>query len=321
MLLPFAFLAIAGLIFTGCSVAKVSGGPGGPVGDSIRLSTHIATLISTEQDHPPALQPNQIQAYPRKVALLLTPLDQSPPPPLLEITTNAPADLRLIRFLAADGDQVWIAAGTTYHFNLSTRSIAPVSSAPNPSKLPNWRDFLHAGKLYDNSHWLGFSVPEEVSAGKLKPGAPAFPNLIPLGRTPQLPLRDGEVGKADRKRLFRIALDRSAPIVRFAAATEMDPRVFRNAATIPAPDNPDHLIALYEESYPNDTLNVMRLDPDGKRLWSTDTRIAREPQLLVGSGTLAIRGTPRAAPGKFPQPIMVLLNTTTGSATVTELRW
>jgi hypothetical protein len=96
---------------------------------------------------------------------------------------------------------------------------------------------------------------------------------------------------------------------------------YRNGVVLTDSAQSDGGLIAYEGQFPDLSLHVRRVDAEGKTFWTVNTRIRRDLQLLPGREVLALRGTPQAPDGKFPQPILVLLNPRTGQMTASELRW
>lgn len=302
---------------------NIPSGPGLPVGPSLRTATHVVTLLATDEPHPPLLQPNQVQVVPRKVGLLLTPLDGSPAPSIIEIAREVPpsSDSNELRLIAVVGDQMWIQAGGVYVYDLRTRRLRSESNPPPEQQVRSFSDVVTSGWRVSETRWIGLYLPEDVEKGKLKPGSPVMPGILPLRSVPYESIGLGLIPTRERRRLYSGEIDTTGPIPRFKQLEPMGDEEFSNGVLLTQPASKDGAWIAYEGRFPDLTLHVRRIDASGKALWTVDTRITREPQLLPGGDLLVMRGVPQVPDGKFPQPILVLLNTLTGQISSSELKW
>jgi hypothetical protein len=305
-------------------------GPGMPAGPSLRTASHIVTLVVTEEPHPPRLQPNEVQLVPRKVGLIVTPIAGGAARDPIEIARKVPPSSNpdAIRLLGVDGEQVWIRAGKIYTYDLRTGEVDEASSSAPRFASPSVSDAVTSGALLTPTDWLGMHRPDDVESGRLKPGSPVMPNLFPLRHLPFEPLRDSKIPERDGRRLYHGRIDPSGPIPRFASMDAVDSTVYRNGVVLTESKgqplilkDPDSLLIAHEGKFPEITLQVHRVTLEGKLLWTADTRINRDLEILPGRDVIAFRGAPQVPSGKFPQPVLVLLNPRTGEIQSRELRW
>jgi hypothetical protein len=64
---------------------------------------------------------------------------------------------------------------------------------------------------------------------------------------------------------------------------------------------------------------VTRLGTDGKTSWTADTGIGRLEQVLPDEKVIGFIGARPAIPDKVPEPILVLINISTGGITTNSL--
>jgi hypothetical protein len=294
-----------------------------PVGPSLRTESHVLTLIATTMPHAPRLQPNEVSNTPWKVGLLITPLDGSAATPVMEIAKDVPPvhGFNGPRLLGVSGDRVWIRSGGVYVYDLRSRRLSAGGSPPMAVKDARLSESVTTGWRVSEARWLGVHLPEDVATGKLKPGSPLMPGIFPLRSLPYEALRDSEIPKRERRRLYSGQVDVSGPIPRLAKMEPVGADEYRNGVVLTDSAASDGALIAYEGQFPDLSLHVRRVDAEGKTLWTVNTRIRRDLQLLPGREVLALRGTPQVPDGKFPQPIVVLLNPRTGQMTASELRW
>lgn len=316
-------LLAASLALTGCSLLNVQSGPGLPVGPSFRTASHVASLIATDMPHPPRLQPNQVQVIPRKFGLLLTPLDGSPPAAPIEIARNVmpTVGLNQPRLLAVAGDRVWIQADGIFVYDLRTRRLSRGVNPPPAGREDGISSVAAPGWRPSETRWLGLHLPSDVTEGKLKPGSFFMPGRFPLRTLPYEPYREGQIPKREQRRLYAGLIDATGPIPRIASMQPIGDDQYSNGVFLAEPDGSQGALIAYEGRFPNLSLHLRRVDAEGKALWTVDTRLTRDLQILPGRDPLVLRGAPLAKDGKFPQPFLVLLNTRTGQISECELRW
>ena len=141
--------------------------------------------------------------------------------------------------------------------------------------------------------------------------------------------RDNPVNPANETRRLhrvRVAAGGSRPrieTVQLVSATD-----YQNAALIRSADGtellrlsgPDSVLMTYRTGLGADATTVVaRLDAEGQAHWTTDTGIGRLDQVLPDAQTLAVIGTRPPIPGKVSEPILVLVNTSTGTMTTHSL--
>ena len=174
---------------------------------------------------------------------------------------------------------------------------------------------LCSGGLISATEWIAVATPEDAKSD-FKPGF-------------SLP-RDFTAGEKDRNRqLYRGTADPTQarpPILscqRISEAAEYRQATFLRAkpgGTILRAQNPDSVFLL---SRPGTELfaplTLTRLAPDGKAIWSAATGIGRLAQVLPGTEVIALIGERPPVPNKVSEPILILINTTTGATNTVSL--
>ena len=231
------------------------------------------------------------------------------------------SDPNALRILSVSGNRVWIRAGDIYVYDLGTGQLTKDGTPPRDEKERSFADGVTSGWRVSDTRWIGVHVPDDVVKGKLKSGSPFMPGIIPLRSTPYESIGFGLIPTRERRRLYVAQLDTTGPIPRFLKTEPRGDDEYSNGVILTDSAHADGALLAYEGRFPDLTLHIRRIDADGRVLWTTDTRITRDPQMLSGGEILALRGFPLVEQDKFAQPILVLLNTRTGTVSTSELRW
>lgn len=184
-------------------------------------------------------------------------------------------------------------------------------SQKNAENVTAW---LSAGGLLTPADWFGALSADEV-ASRFRVGSSLS--------------RDFPVSSKDEPRqLYHGKIDPGENRARIAAMERISESTFRGAsllrdATGPPIwrlSNPDSVLMLHRES-PSLTapLALVRMTPDGKALWSASTGIDRLNQVLPDNATVVLIGERPPVPNKVSEPILVLIDTTTGATDTVSL--
>lgn len=218
------------------------------------------------------------------------------------------------RFIAISPD--WNRA---YSFSAETFK----ATACEPPPRGSWMDerfkdriegSLCSGGLISSNEWIAVATPEDAKSD-LKPGF-------------SLP-RDFTAGEKDHVRqLFRGMVDSSGARPRIVTSERLASAEYRAATflrskpggTVFQAGNPISFFLLHrvgKELFAPFTL--ARITPDGKEISSTATDIGRLNQVLPGNDTIALIGERPPAPNKVPEPILVLIDTSSGTVCTVSL--
>lgn len=173
---------------------------------------------------------------------------------------------------------------------------------------------LCSGGLISATEWIAVATPEDARSD-FKPGF-------------SLP-RDFTAGEKDRNRqLYRGTADPSQarPPIQSSqriSATEYRAATFLRAkpgGTLLRASNPDSVFLLHRAGTELFApLTLTRLAPAGNAIWNSATGIGRLTQVLPGADRIALIGERPPAPNKVPEPILVLINPTTGATNTISL--
>ena len=232
-------------------------------------------------------------------------------PALGEFWATARFDFEVQLFaISPDRRQAYAIDATT----LQARPAEPPKRTgwANPSRPPEL--LLCSGGLMAPNEWFGVLGAKDLQ-NSFKPGF-------------SLP-RESTVNPANEQRRLTLARVTSGETrARIEAAQPISETTYQNAAMIRRPDgsallqltNPDSVLMTYRSGLGADaTTLVTRIDAKGQSHWKTDTGIGRLQQFLPDEHKLAFIGTRPPVPGKVPEPILVFVNTRTGTATTHSL--
>jgi hypothetical protein len=182
----------------------------------------------------------------------------------------------------------------------------------NPSRPPEL--LLCSGGLMAENEWFGVLGTKDL-ANSFKPGFSAP--------------RENAVNPANEaRRLYVARLTKSDTRFRIESVHPVADVTFQNAAMVRRADgstvlrlaNPDSVLMTHRSGLAaNATTLVTRIDAKGQSIWSTDTGIGRLVQILPDDRIIAFIGTRPPIPDKVSEPILVLVNTSTGAVTTHSL--
>lgn len=208
-----------------------------------------------------------------------------------------------------------------------TRRAAPVrpKNLPRPLSNPPLTLYMAAGLRVSESAWLGLQSEANL-AGDYRPGE----WLRPVESATDTP--------RDTRRLVRGTLDPepggSGDLRRIVAMTPISPTAYRNASFLRLDERstpvrlsgPDSVLMLHtsgDGTGTSSTLLVSRVDiASGEVLWTHDTGLHRFllQQVLPTNRTTVFVGTRPPVPDKVSEPLLVILDHTTGEL-VTHSLW
>lgn len=194
--------------------------------------------------------------------------------------------------------------------------------APRPSNTRFGRhepsDHLAAGYITASGTWLGLHSQEELE-GEFKPGR-------------WIRAVEGADDARQLRRLCRAELEPSSDEAhyRIRTMTPISDAAYLNAAILRMDDksaplrlmDPDGALMIHtSEPGLKGTLIVSRVDTNGAIVWSADTGIDRFnlQRILPGEGSFGFVGTRVPVPDKLSEPIVVILENTSGGMTVHSL--
>ncbi len=308
------------------TMLTIDPGPGAPIGPSVRTDTHIATLIRTMEPYVPSLHRDPGKDR-YALSIHLVPLDGSDAQ-LVPIKGDlAPNEFALAKVLGGEGHTLWYDVNGEGAIDLRSRSVLdPPPPVPGPlqggvlaHRPPEPDAFLAAGLITGPGTWLGLHSSEELqrdyATGKFVRRVVRQENAKQLRRFHRGTFEDAVDGKYHRIRSM-LALDTTG---------------FLNAAFLRMDDRSEPLLVAGPESVlmvhtsapgAKGTLIVSRVGLDGGSLWSVDTGIDRFrlSQVLPGLEAFAFIGTRPPVPDKVSEPLVVIIDNTTGKA-VTRSLW
>ena len=320
-----AALVFAGFMWLKNTFLSIDPGKGTPIGLSVRTETHIATLIQTLEPYTPSL--NRDHGKDRyAISLFLVPLDGSEPRHIPIVGDLAPNQFALAKILGSDGRSLWFDVSGLARLDLSNYAIER-TDGPAPRDLqgghstpfpPRPDAFLSAGFLTAPDVWLGLHSFAELERD-FKPQK-FVRRVVPAGETREM------------RRFHRAELepDSSGKYNRILSIARIGEAEYLNAAFLRIDDqseplrlaDPDGALMLYT-SAPGlkGTAMIARVDTEGAVVWQVDTGIDRFnlTQILPGADSMAFVGTRPREEGKVPEPLLVIVQNSSGSATTHSL--
>jgi hypothetical protein len=328
--LAVLLLVLVGGGVTWCAnrALSIDGGAGTPLGATVRTETHLATLIRTLQPYRVSLHRDGSKDRYR-AALFLVPLDGSPTE-LVPLADGFEANaLALAKILGSDGTTLWFDVNGIGGVDLATARRRPTDDRPAPGVplqgaragplAPRVEAYLAAGFFTGPDTWLGLHSAAEVERD-LQPGK-WLRRVVSAGDTlqPQRRFQRGQLEPATDSTPHRIVS--FAPLgdeeYRAAAFLRMDERSEPILL-----QEPDGAVMLYTSGPARDaTLAVARVDTDGRVLWTVDTGIERFKleQILPGATSTAFVGPRPPVPNEVSEPLLVIVEHTTGKVTTHSL--
>jgi hypothetical protein len=326
MYLGLAVLAAALLVGAGLWVKdamfSIDPGKGTAIGHSVRTDRHIATLIQTLEPYVPSLNRNHGNDQ-YSISLFLVPLDGSTTRLIPLRRGLAPDAFPLARILGSDGHTLWFSVAGVGGVDLDGYSLRTdaEAAAVDPRILPRpWGDsplapapgqFLAAGLMTSPTTWLGLHSAADV-ARNFKPQQWLRPVVSADNAREPRRFHLGEVEPDATTGYFRIVRMRVLADTEYLNAALL--RTSKTATPI-RPNDPLGALMLYTSSPgPQGIAVVARVDDTGNLIWRVDTGIARFAlqQILPGDHATAFVGTRPTMPGKVPEPLLVIVDHSSG---------
>lgn len=308
------------------TMLTIDPGPGTPIGPSVRTDTHIATLIQTLEPYVPSLHRDPGKDR-YAISIHLVPLDGDDPQLVPIRGELAPNEFALAKLLGSEGHTLWYDVNGEGAIDLRSYTVIgtppPVPAALQGRVLahrpPEPDAFLAAGLITGPGVWLGLHSSEELqrdyATGKFVRRVVRQESAKQMRRFHRGTLEDAVDGKYHRIRTMQ-ALDTMGYLN--AAFLRMDDR--SEPLRIAGPES----VLMVHTSAPGaqGTLIVSRVDLDGKSRWSVDTGIDRFQlsQVLPGVEAFVFIGTRPPVPDQVSEPLVVIIENTTGKA-ITRSLW
>ncbi|MBK7944605.1 MAG: hypothetical protein IPJ85_04520 [Flavobacteriales bacterium] len=321
-------LIFAAVMWFATKALSINPGKGTPIGWSVRIDGHVATLIQTLEPYIPSPNRNHgNDTY--SIGIFLVPLDGSKPR-LVPISGGHKAgSLGLVQILGSDGYNMWFDANAVGAVDFKSYELltgADLRDAP-PSNLkgalpnrlsPRIEASLSTGFFINDNEWFGVLSPEEAQ-GEYAPKKwlRRITHAESLKRMRRF--HRGTLGDSYDDRRQIVAME---PI---------DDIEYLNAAFLRFDDksepfrmqDPDGALMLHtSEPGMKGTLMVSRVGTGGRIIWQVDTEIDRFKlsQILPGEDATAFIGTRLPIPNKVPEPLLVIVEHNTGKV-ATHSMW
>lgn len=197
--------------------------------------------------------------------------------------------------------------------SLTATSVAPKVTNARFSK-PQPTDFMAAGFLSAPGQWFGVHAAADLE-GEFKPGkwVRSVENADDAKQPRRLCAGETEASSEGEHHRIRSMAPLSEPEYLNAAFLRMD------AKSSPLRLNDPDGVLMMHTSAPGlrGTLVIARVDFTGKVVWSADTGLDRFSlrQILPGTDAFAFVGTRPQVEGKVSEPLVVLVDSTTGKLT------
>jgi hypothetical protein len=218
------------------------------------------------------------------------------------------------RFVAVSPD--WSQA---YSFSADTLKATACPPPPRGSGMEalskdRTEGSLCSGGLVSTSEWIAVATADAAKSD-FKPGFSLTRDFTADEKDQVRQLYCGKVEIGEPRP--RIETSERLIATEYRAATFL--RAKPGGAILQA-QNPDSLFLLHragKELFAPFTLT--RIAPDGKPIWETTTGIGRLQQALPGADNIALIGERPPVPNKVPEPILVLINTASGTTNTISL--
>jgi hypothetical protein len=316
-----AAIIIGGIVWLKDKLLSIDPGKGVPLGLCVRTEGHIATLIQTLEPYTPSLHRDGSKDR-FSVSLFIVPLDGDKPK-LVPILSEQPfSAIQLAKVLGSDGRTLWFDVHGIGGVDLKTFELVPADRTPAPgvalqgawtSPFPPRTDaFLAAGYISAPGQWVGLHSIAELE-GEFKPQK--FVRRV---------VRQEEAGQ--ERRFCRATLE--APVNdkyhRVQSIAPVNDGAYLNAAFL-RPDeesepfrftDPEGALMIFtSELGRNGRLMVARVDLNGRVIWQVDTGVERFKleQVLPGERSTAFVGTRPPVEGEVSEPLLVIVDHTSGS--------
>ncbi|MEZ5651124.1 MAG: hypothetical protein R3E87_11305 [Burkholderiaceae bacterium] len=315
-----AAIVAGALIWLKESILVVRSGPGVPIGRSVRIDTHVATLIRTQEPYTPSLHRDGREDRFR-IGIHLVPLAGGPSSltPIREhLSFN---QFSLAKILGSDGRRLWFDVNGPGTLELATgkvdRTVAALPrdlTGATPGPLPPRPEAaLAAGLVISPGVWFGLHSDGEQQRD-YRPGQWVRRVAgVADGRPPRRPYR-GSLEADTNDRLHRIVSITPLGDESYAEAALLRRAPDAEPIRLDGPDSVLMVHAIGTMMLPE--LVVTRLALDGTRVWETRTGIDRRAltQILPGIRESVFVGTRPPTPGKVPEPLLVIIDHANGTA-------
>ncbi len=300
---------------TGCMVPPA---PGIPIGESVRTSKYIVTMIRNDEPYMATLHRNPDNDRFR-LSLMLTPVDGSSQGRVIPIVEHlALFEFRQADVLGADGRFVYFVAKDAGALELTTEHLLSADdlrhagvSVPGKNEPP-WPLFLRSGALTSPTEWLGVHSPDDVARNFRSGWSP-----------------NEEFDSANTNRgLYRGRVEQRSFDSRIVSMEPIGEAKYRAGAllTLTPNDgplrlsNPDsYLLTYISRPGLQGTQMVARVALDGRILWTADSGIADLFQILPDEKTFVLRGTRPLVPDKVSEAILAFIDLESGKVRQTSL--
>lgn len=299
------------------SVAPVSGVP---LGNCVRTDTHIASLIQSTDPHLPQISGRGGNTT-TSISIVLIPLDGSTPKKLDIAEGLSDNQYALAKILGSDGRVLWFDVNGIGGVDMERMALLKPSEIRDPyvpkptSPLPpRVEDHLSSGFITAPGQWLGLHSEEELTV-----------DFAPKKFVRRV---ESQQSRKQMRRFVRGVLD--VPVDdtyhQIVAMEPISDSTYLSAAFLRMDKttepfrcvDPDGALMIHTDKLGlGGKLIVSRVDVQGAVLWSTDTGIDRFhlSQILPGTKAFAFVGTRPPVEGKLSEPLVVLVDNTTGEMT------
>ncbi|MBL8900594.1 MAG: hypothetical protein JNM84_23385 [Planctomycetes bacterium] len=303
---------------------------GAPWGTSFRVGGTIATLTSRLEPYLPSLHRDPAQDR-YTLGLLLHDAASDAAPRFVELARGrSGSDLQHAKLVTSAGDLLWFRTPEEGACDVRTgRLYGPGELARDarlalPQRPVNLADYasgdqqllrtLSAVARLAPTRWLG--VLSEEDAAKTYPLGSSVSDRADFERSgaPRRLYR-GEVAIADgRERLAQLEAEPGAAFYNGAFV-----RTSRDGAVLRL-EGPTSALLLHEsERFRRGSVQLARVDENGRLLWRTDTGIGELHQVLPDPQRPAFLGARPKLPDHVGEPILVVVDVRDGSATTRSL--
>ncbi len=317
-------LIFAGVMWFKDKVLSINQGKGVPLGLCVRTDAHITTLIQSTDPHLPEITGRGGNTT-TSISILVIPLDGSEPKKILVAEGLTHNQYALAKVLGSDGSTLWFDVNGIGGVDLKTYELLKPSEVRDPYVpepafpfAPSVGEYLSAGFHTSPGSWLGLhsaaELEREFAVKKF------VRRVVPQQEAKQM------------RRFYRGTLD--APVDdkyhRILSMTPVNGTEYLNAAFLRMDDaseplrmtDPDGALMIYtSEPGQNGKLIMVRVDNDGNIIWNVDTGIDRFKlsQILPGKGSFAFVGTRPPIPDKLSEPLLVIVDNSSGEARTVSL--
>lgn len=319
LFVAFAALIFGAVMWFGKKVLSVAPASGVPLGECVRTANHIASLIQATDPHLPEISGRGGNTT-TSISILLIPLDGSEPKMIVIAEGLTPNQYALAKILGSDGQVLWFDVNGIGGVDLKRMQLLAPAEVRDPYvPKPAWPfaispdTYLSAGFITAPGQWLGLHSEEEL-LGEFAPKK--FVRRVV-----------SQENRKQMRRFYRAELE--SPVEekyhRIESMAPLGDDEYYNAAFLRMDDeaeplrlsDPDGALMIHT-SGPGlkGTAIISRVDLSGKVTWSVDTGIDRFKltQILPGKDSFAFVGTRPAVPDKLSEPLVVIVENTTGKA-------